>query len=149
MLRVCLIIFMLCTGWLYAQEQTENFFAEPKPSISNPRKIIFGISDGDTKEINNILSVTNNVMKVYGPENVTFIIVAYNNGIKTLLKSEQDIRRRVEALQMYDVDFVACLNTLETKKISQTELIDGIRYVQAGVAEMVERVKEGYVYIRP
>lgn len=127
----------------------ETQFAEPKPSIDNPRKIIFSISAGDDEAINHVLSSANNVLKFYGPENVEMEIVAYYHGIRALLKSEAKIAVRVRALMQYDVKFVACGNTMETKKIKPTQLIEGSEIVTAGIVELVERIKSGSTYIRP
>jgi hypothetical protein len=49
----------------------------------------------------------------------------------------------------YDVEFVACGNTMHTKKIQEDELIEGVEIVTAGIVEMVERVQEGWVNIVP
>jgi hypothetical protein len=66
-----------------------------------------------------------------------------------LLKSEKEIAVRVNALMQYDVKFVACGNTMETKKIKPAELIEGSEIVTAGIVEMLERVKSGWIYIKP
>jgi len=51
----------------------ETEFAEPKPAIDNPRKIIFSIPSAEIKEINRILSTVNNVIKFYRPENTEVV----------------------------------------------------------------------------
>lgn len=127
----------------------ETKFAQPIPAMDNPRKIIFPISNGDDESINHVLSTANNVLKFYGPENVEMEIVAYYHGIRALLESEKDISIRVKALMQYDVKFVACGNTMETKKIKSSELIEGSEIVTAGIVEIIERVKSGSTYIRP
>ena len=138
-----IIVFMCLTS--YAETQ----FAEPNPSIDNPRKIVFSVTAGDDESINHVLSSANNVLKFYGPENVEMEIVAYYHGIRTLLKSEKDISVRVKALMQYDVKFIACGNTMETKKIQPSELIEGSEIVTAGIVELIERIKSGSTYIRP
>lgn len=138
-----IIVFMCLTS--YAETQ----FSEPKPSIDNPRKIVFSVTAGDDESINHVLSSANNVLKFYGPENVEMEIVAYYHGIRTLLKSEKDISVRVRALMQYDVKFIACGNTMETKKIQSSELIEGSEIVTAGIVELIERIKSGSTYIRP
>ena len=104
---------------------------------------------GTDEEINHVLSSANNVLKEYGPENVQMRIVAYYHGVRGLLKKEKEIAVRVEALMQYNVEFVACGNTLRTKKIDESELIEDTEVVTAGIVEIVERVKEGWIYIRP
>lgn len=127
----------------------DTVFAEPKPAIDNQRQIVFSINRADDEYINHVLSSANNVLKFYGPEKVHMRIVAYYHGIKALLKSEKDIAVRVDALMQYDVEFVACGNTMRTKNIKEDELIDGVEIVTAGIVEMVERVQEGWVNIVP
>jgi len=124
-------------------------FAEPKPSIDNPREIVFCITEGDDESIHHVLSSANNVLKFYGPENVHMRIVAYYHGIRAVLKKEKDIAVRVDALMQYDVEFVACGNTMRTKNIKEDELIEGTEVVTAGIVEMIERVKSGWTYIKP
>lgn len=124
-------------------------FAEPKPSIDNQRQILFSINSGDDEKINHVLSSANNVLKYYGPENVHMRIVAYYHGIKAVLKANKEIAERVDTLMQYDVEFVACENTMITKHIKKEELIDGTEVVTAGIVEIAERIKEGWIYIVP
>ena len=138
------LILLLCATLI-----AETRFADPVPSIENQRKIVFSIKSDKDEEIHHVLSSANNVLKFYGPENVQMRIVAYYHGIRALLKAEKDIAVRVDALMQYDVEFVACGNTMHTKKIQEEELIDGVEIVTAGIVEMVERVQEGWVNIVP
>ncbi|QSZ43099.1 hypothetical protein GJV85_07680 [Sulfurimonas aquatica] len=144
MQKFTLILLSLC---IMVSAETE--FAEPKPAIDNPRQIMFSIKSADDEAIHHVLSTANNVLKFYGPENVEMKIIAYYHGIKALEKKYKDIALRVEALMLLDVEFVACGNTMKTKKITEDELIDGSDIVTAGVAEMVERIQDGWVNIIP
>jgi intracellular sulfur oxidation DsrE/DsrF family protein len=124
-------------------------YAEPEPSIDKPREVVMGISHGDDESIHHALSTANNVLKFYGPEKVHMRIVAYYHGIRTLLKSEKEISLRVRALQQYGVEFVACGNTMDTKKIPDSALVEDVEVVSAGIAEVIERAHEGAFYIQP
>lgn len=127
----------------------ETQFAQPLPSLEAPRQVVFCITEGDDESINHVLSSANNVLKFYGPEKVNIEIVAYYHGIRALLKSEKVIGVRVRALMQYDVKFIACGNTMHTKNIQSDHLIEGSEIVTAGIVEMLERVKEGWIYIKP
>jgi len=140
-------LFMAALFCLAVHAETQ--FAQPIPSIDNPRQVVFCITEGDNESINHVLSSANNVLKFYGPEKVEIEIVAYYHGIRALLKSEKEIAVRVNALMQYDVKFVACGNTMETKKIKPSQLIEGSEIVTAGIVEMLERVKSGWIYIKP
>lgn len=128
----------------------ETEFAEPKPSMENPRKFIFPITTWDKKEVNHVLGSVNNVIKFYGVDNSEVVIVAYSQGIKTLLKNhDKNIEKRVKSLMTYDVEFIACQNTMTTLKIDKKELLDDVEVVTAGIVELIERQLRGYIYIRP
>jgi hypothetical protein len=127
----------------------ETEFADPAPAIDNPRLIVFPITQADDAAIHHVLSSANNVLKFYGPEKVQLAVVAYAGGIRTLFKSEKEIRVRVEALMTYDVEFIACGNTMSTKKIDRDALLDDAEVVTAGIVEIAERIKKGWIYIRP
>ncbi len=142
--KFTLILLSVC---IVAFGDTE--YAEPKPSIDNQRQIVFSIKSANDEEIHHVLSSANNVLKFYGPENVEMKIVAYFHGIRALLKKNKDIALRVRALMLLDVEFVACKNTMNTKHIREDELIEDTVIVTAGIVEMIERVKEGWVNIVP
>jgi len=127
----------------------ETEFATPKPSIDNPRKIIFSIDTDDDREVNHVLSTINNVIKYYRPENTEVAVVVYSQGVKVLRKkSDKDTRVRIEALMTYDIEFVACENSLRTLGIRKKELIDDLSFGTAGIVEIIERQLRGFTYIK-
>jgi len=144
MRRYFTLILLLC-----AILTAETKFAQPEPSFDNQRRIVFSIKSADDAEIHHVLSSANNVLKFYGPDNVQMRIVAYYHGIKALQSVNKDIALRVRALMLLNVEFVACGNTMTTKNIKKSELIDGSEIVTAGIVEMIERVKDGWVNIVP
>ena len=128
----------------------ETELATPKPAIDNPRQLVFSLPSGDVKEINHILSTINNVMKFYRPENTEVVIVAYGQGLKSLLKEgNAEVRKRIEALMTYDVEFIACENTMRTLHIEKKDLLDDIDFATAGVVELIERQLRGFNYTQP
>ncbi len=142
------ILILLACVFSFTVAETE--FAEPKPAIDNPRKIVFSIPSGEIDEINRILSTVNNVMKFYRPENTEVVIVAYGQGLKSLLKKgDTNVRKRIEALMTYDVEFIACGNTMRTLHIDQKDLLDDIGFATAGIVEIIERQLQGYTYAQP
>ncbi len=140
-----LLILLMFWG-TFAAADTE--FADPKPSIDNPRRFVFPISEGTDAAINHVLSSTNNVMKFYGPEKCEVCIVCYSKGIKALQK-HRSFSKRVKSLMTYDVEFIACGNTMKTLKIKKEDLLDDVEVVTAGIVELIERQLRGWIYIRP
>ncbi|MBT3280199.1 MAG: hypothetical protein HOF69_06710 [Campylobacteraceae bacterium] len=127
----------------------ETELVDPKPSIIEPRKIVLSIGSGKSEDIHHILGSANNILKFYGPEKVEMVIVAYYHGIKAVLLENIDIMKRVQALQLYEVEFVACGNTMRTKDIKEDKLLDDVSIATAGLVEIIERQKDGYININP
>lgn len=148
MKSIVLSIFLLLS---FLSADTE--FADPKPTIENPRQFIFPITSGDENQISHVLSSASNVMKFYGPEKCEIVIVCYSKGIKTVLTKayffDKDIQKRVRSLMTYDVEFIACGNTMKTYNVDKKELLSGVEIVTAGIVELIERQKSGWTYIRP
>ncbi len=141
-----LCFFCLCMSSFLSAE-TE--FATPKPAIDNPRKIAFSIDTLDDKAVNHVISTINNVIKYYRPENTEVVVVVYSQGVKILRKdSDKATRSRIEALMTYDIEFVACENSLRTLGIKKKELIDDLSFGTAGIVEIIERQLQGYTYIK-
>ncbi len=142
------LFILLLFSMSFLSAETE--FAKPKPSMENPRRFVFPITKWNRDEINHVLGSANNVINFYGIDNTEVVIVAYSQGIKSLLaRRDTKIRKRVEALMTYDVEFIACGNTMKTLKIKKEDLIDGVEVVTAGIVELIERQLRGYIYIRP
>ena len=146
-------IVLLCSLLFLNFLLAETIFSEPKPSMENPRKFIFPLSTANEKEIYHIIGTTNNVIKAYGSNNYEVVIVCYSDGIKALQKdaifTDKNITKRMKALMLSDVELIACNNTLKSRKIKESELIEDVDFVEAGVVEIIERQLRGYVYVRP
>ena len=129
--------------------ELETEIADPPPDFDAPRRILLQISTDDTRKINDTLYNAINMQKFYGMDNVEVAIVVFGPGMTALYKETSPVRERVESLIKYNVQFIGCGNTLEATKRSPEELIDGVDYVQAGVAEIVERQLSGWTYVHP
>jgi len=127
-------------------------YAEPKPSFANPRQIVFSVTEDTPHAMDHILSVANNVIKAYGADNVEMKIVAYSKGLALLYKDskyDKETAKRVDTLMQLGVEFVACGNTMRTYGVKEEDLIMGSVIVKAGVVELLESVKAGWIYIKP
>lgn len=125
-------------------------YSDPSPSFENPRKMIVQISSDKEEDIHHILGSINNIIKEYPTGTIEVAVICYYNGIRVLQKNEtEEIKVRIKSLQSYDVEFIACENTMFSKKLARESFIDNIGFVKAGLAEVLERVVSGWVNIRP
>jgi uncharacterized protein len=139
-------VFALMFGGMESFADTQ--FASPEPSVTTPRKVVIQSSSHESKDINNLLNYANNIIKGYGGGNVNIAVVALADGIE-LLKKDKPHSERVKALMGVDVEFFACLNTMESKKLMPIDMLDDIYYVRTGFVDIIERVKNGWIYISP
>jgi hypothetical protein len=126
----------------------ESKFSDPQPTFDNPRKVVYSLYVGDLETVNHTISSMYNILKEYPSESLKIVVVAYGKGLRVLKKDyDANTLNRVKSLMEYDVEFVACRNTMETMKWKESDFIDGISYTQAGIVEVIEKQQEGYIGI--
>lgn len=82
-------------------------------------------------------------------------VVTNGNGIEFLLEGAKDKNGNpyeviVQDLTSKGVDFRVCNNTLVTRKIDKSKVLQEATIVPSGVAEAAKlQAREGYVYLRP
>ncbi len=145
MKRILLII--LISTFAFAKVD----FATPQPSFENPRLWLIRINESETKKVNHILNAVNNVLKGYPEEALHVELIFYANGIRAARKDyDKNILKRIKSLMVYDnIDFVVCKNTMDTMGWKKKDFISGVRYVQIGIAEAIERVASGWIDVSP
>jgi intracellular sulfur oxidation DsrE/DsrF family protein len=123
---------------------------DPKPFAE--ARVVLQLSDADEQKQNAVLDVANNLIKHYGgPEMIDVEIIAFGPGIE-LLFAGNPRGERINSLVVSGVRFVACMNTVDTierKTGKRPVLTEHAIPVQTGVAHVVERVRAGYVLVRP
>jgi hypothetical protein len=126
----------------------ESKFSDPQPTFDNPRKVVYSLYVGDLETVNHTIGSMYNILKEYPSESLKIVVVAYGKGLRVLKKDyDANTLNRVKSLMEYDVEFVACRNTMETMKWTEKDFIDGISYTQAGIVEVIEKQQEGYIGI--
>jgi uncharacterized protein len=144
-LLVLMTAFMLCGE----ARAAETILAEPKPNPDNPRKVMLQLSTDDPRAINDLLYNVVNIQKFYGQDNVRIAVVAFSAGNRALYKDDSPVRERISSLLQYDVEFLACGNTMEATHRKPEDLIEGVEVVTAGIPEIMERQLQGWLYVRP
>ena len=113
--------------------------------------MVFQVSTGDAGTQNLVLNNVANLQKHYGMDNVDIVVVAYGPGLSILTKQSKEAKR-VESLALQNITFDACHNTMEgikRKTGKMPVLLEGVKVVPAGVAQIVELQEKGYAYVRP
>lgn len=127
----------------------ETPLAKPAPDLDNPRRILVQLTADDDRKVNAVLGNLGNLSRFYGQDNVRLAVVAYGPGVRALLKQTSTVKDRISSLQQYEVEFLACGNTLAAMNVAEDQVLPGIKVTAAGIAEIVERQRMGWHYIVP
>jgi intracellular sulfur oxidation DsrE/DsrF family protein len=111
-------------------------------------KVVFQVSDSDTKKWELTLNNVKNVQKDLGRDNVDIEVVAYGPGIG-MLKLDSKVASGIGEMLATGVKIVACENTMHGQSLTKDDMLSNIGYVPAGVVELMKKQQEGYAYVRP
>jgi intracellular sulfur oxidation DsrE/DsrF family protein len=115
-------------------------------------KIVYQLNRSEPEHIEHILNSINAMLKKY-TDDVAIAVVAFGPGIHLLAtKPERTIpleqRKRIKGMaEFYDVDLVACGNTMKSLKWSQENIIPEARIEEVGAASIMQFQQKGYAYI--
>ncbi|HKJ71326.1 MAG TPA: DsrE family protein [Gammaproteobacteria bacterium] len=102
------------------------------------------------RNINNHLKATGTPME----GNIDLAVVSHSSGVYMLLKGStnshgQLYEPKVQELMSKGVEFLQCANTLRGHGLKKSDLIDGVKIVPSGVAEIAEKQRHGFAYVKP
>lgn len=144
------IFVLFLTLFFVSSLEAKMHFADPKPTFDTPRQVIMKLNRSDIHYANHLLGTIYNLLKIYPAETLKVAVLVYGPGMRVIKKDyDKKTLERIESLMEYDVEFVGCLNTMETMGWTQKDFIDDIDYVQAGVAAVIERQAAGWIDATP
>jgi intracellular sulfur oxidation DsrE/DsrF family protein len=120
--------------------------AAPAAAAKKPNRIVFQVSDEDSRKWHTVLANINNVQEELG--RVEIAVVAIGPGLG-MLKAEALTANGVQDAMAAGVRFVACGNTMKALNLSKDDMIDGISYSRAGYVEIMRLQQRGWAYVRP
>jgi uncharacterized protein len=112
--------------------------------------IVLQLSDRAPDKEALVLSVAYNLLKAYGPDKISIVVVAFGPGID-LLREENANRARVDSLISQGVEFDICMNTVDTleREGKHVNINPKAVRVQVGVGRILELTEKGYTLVRP
>ena len=134
-----------------------NPIASDNPTRDDePRNIVMHVNFADPERLNLVLNNVENILDHYTERNNTMAIrvVCHGPGLHLLRSDTSPVKDRI--LQLTNsperLAFYACSNTVArmTKAEGKTpELIDAAIPVPAGLPEIIELQRQGWVYLKP
>lgn len=109
------------------------------------------LSDARIAKQRLIVSVANSVLKRYGPDRVSIVVVAFGPGV-ALLYADGPERVAVDSLIAQGVQFDVCMNTIDTikRETGRAPALDPkARPVPYGVPRLMALAQRGYMIVRP
>jgi len=123
------------------------FFAITLFAQDKPVKIVFDVTSGNPKVHQSAVRHVKAMSKAY-PDS-KFEVVMYSGSINMVLKDKSSVAADIEALAKNDnISFVVCQGTMKRHKISDNQLIPGLKQVPDGILEIIIKQKEGWGYIK-
>jgi len=108
--------------------------------------IVIGVSDKD--KVEPAIVNAHNLQKEFGAACANIEIVNFSAAVTMLTPMSTKATAIKEALES-GIKIVACQNSMNKFKMTEDDLFPGIPTVPSGVAEIVKRQKQGYIYLRP
>lgn len=118
----------------------------------DPVKVVYHMNEGVERAPQAIRNIRNHLT---ADPKAKIIVVSHAAGINFLLKDAKDSNGNpfevaVQDLTMKGVEFRVCEFTLKSRNIDKTQIIDDVKYVPSGVAEVARlQFQDGYAYLKP
>ena len=124
-----------------------NFIA----AAEAPRyKLLLQVSEDSVDKLNLALNNAKNAQTAFGPENIEIEIVVFGGGVQTVkYYAPFPIPDKIKQATYSGVRIVVCENAMRAAELRPSDMLQEVRYVPSGVAEIVEKHTEGWTYVRP
>jgi hypothetical protein len=123
----------------------------PMAANAAEEKVVYHVNDSSVARV--ALNNVNNHLNA-APD-AKIVVVTHGKGIDFLLKGAEDANGNpyeigVQTLKSKGVDFRVCNNTLRSRKLDASAVVEEATVVPSGVAEIGKlQSQEGYVYLKP
>ena len=118
-----------------------------RAEVNQKHKVVFQINSNDPEFQKALINNIQNVKKTWGAK-VAIEVVALGPGIELVVTEKSVVAEDVVKMLEIGVIFVACENTMAKKNITKSELIENVRTVPSGVAEIILKQEQGWSYIK-
>lgn len=140
---------MALKKWLFA---LITLFLLSAAQAAEPVKyrLLLQVSEDNVDRMQVAITNAMRVQEEFGPANVEVEIVAYSGGIQTLkYYAPIPIADMVKEAYNEGIRFVVCESSMKSAKLKPSQMLPQVTYVRAGVAEIMEKVDQGWIYVRP
>lgn len=113
-------------------------------------KLLLQISEDSMDKLSLALNNAKNAQNAFGPENIEIEIVVFGSGVHTLkYYTPSPLREKVKQATYSGVRIVVCENAMRSANLRPSDMLEEVKYVPSGVAEIVEKHTLGWTYVKP
>jgi intracellular sulfur oxidation DsrE/DsrF family protein len=137
-------------GWFAAFLAGAALVAIAAPG--DPIKVVYHMNEGVERAPQAIRNIRNHLN---ADPKAKIVVVSHAAGINFLIRDAKDANGNpfevaVQDLVSRGVEFRVCEYTLTSRNIDKKQMIDEVKYVASGVAEVARlQAQEGYAYLKP
>lgn len=115
--------------------------------MNNKHGTVFHLNEADPQKHATVLRNIRHLMKELDDDSPVELVV-HGPGIAAVQQGAEAAGDIEDALER-GVIIAACENTMASQSLSHSDLINGVRTVPAGIAEIVRKQREGWSYAKP
>lgn len=118
----------------------------------DPVKVVYHNNEGAERAPQMLRNIRNHLN---ADPKAKIVVVSHAAGIDFLMRDKKDANGNpfevtVQDLESKGVEFRVCEFTLKSRNIDKKQMIEDVKYVPSGVAEVGRlQAQEGYVYLKP
>ena len=121
-------------------------------AAADPIKVVYHNNEPIERAPQMIRNIRNHIA---ADPTAKIVVVSHAAGVDFLMKDKKDpngnpFEVAVQDLNSKGVEFRVCEFTLKSRNIDKSALIEDVKYVPSGVAEVARlQAQEGYAYLKP
>lgn len=134
-----------------------TFLASENPARDEePRRIVMHVNFADGERLNFVLNNVENIRDYYRDKanDVEIRVVCHGPGLHMLRSDTSPVKDRLMEMadSMEELGFYACTNTMDRMAKAEgkrPELVEQATLVLAGLPEIIELQRLGWIYVKP
>lgn len=117
-----------------------------KTETTQPHRIIFQLSSGDTLAHKALMKQLNNITTVAPDTKIE--VVCHGPGLDMLVSAKSTVHDKLIPLAEKGIQFNACEFSMKERNVEKSAIIPEAGFVKAGIIEIVSKQEQGWSYIK-
>lgn len=144
---VLIIILLFVTTLGFSQKSEKKSKAEKTVvTVQEPRKIVMQLTSADTTAHKMLMKQLKNILSVAPDTKIE--VVCHGPGLNMLVSEKTIVAKQMKEAAEKGVDFAACRFSMKERNVSEEQLFEQARIVEAGIIEIVDKQNAGWAYIK-